>query len=336
MSVYTTVTQQQLTTFLQSYNIGELIQFSGISAGMENTNYSVTTSQGEFILTLYEHYQPHELDYFFKLMVHLSSQKIKTLSPIYNKAGIILGELSNKPAALIHKITGTALNPEKVTIAHCQIMGKALAQFHIAGLSFEHTRPHQREKEFSPELTQKLSPHLSHEERQLLNEELSLYQAISWEKLPMGVIHSDLFCDNTIFYEKQNSPVLMGIIDLYLSAYDALIYDLAIVVNDWCCDAEGTLDKTRWIPLLSAYHAIRPLTDAEKSEWIAMLRITNLRFWLSRLDNKYFPPSGDLVKQKDPNELMNKIIACQRDSTTIIQQLNQLLAVPTHTVDRMT
>ena len=325
MSVYTTISKQQLTSFIQAYNIGKLLTFSGISAGMENTNYAITTTQGEYILTLYEHYPAEQLGYYFDLMKHLKKANIKTLTPVSNRDGIILGSLANKPAALIHRLQGEALSTEKVTVAHCQIIGKALAQFHLAGQSFEQTRPNQRDSEFSLALIDKLNSHLSPQERQLLQQEMQSYQQSDWSILPSGTIHADLFCDNSIFYEEGGKPVLSGIIDLYTSADDAFIYDLAIVVNDWCCDAQGTLIPALWQAVIAAYHDIRPITIEEQNIWTAMLRFAALRFWIFRLDNTHFPPAGDLVKQKDPDELMHKIIACQRDEDTIMQQLSAAL-----------
>ncbi len=324
MSVYTSVNKEELTQFIQKYNIGEITSFSGISAGMENTNYAVDTTQGKFILTIYEHYRKEELPFFLDLLKHLSTHQVKTITPVSDIKGRVLQSLCGKPAALIERLPGTALSPTEVSVDHCKIIGEALAQFHLAGMSFDQQRTHDRDEDLSSHLVCKLLPMLSIEERGLLTQERTAQKSIPWDILPSGIIHADLFCDNSIFDRVNNQPVLSGIIDLYLACNDALIYDVAIVVNDWCCHPDGSLDDARWLPLLRAYHAVRPIIEEEKQVWIAMLNLSNLRFWISRLDILFFPPEGDMVMQKNPDELKHKLQACLRDQQDIMQKMQKL------------
>ncbi len=321
MSVYTTVTEAELMQFIQRYNVGTVISYVGILAGMENTNYAVNTTKGEFILTLYEHYSAEELPFFLGLMRHLSHHHVKTIMPVKDKEGQVLQSLVGKPAALIERLSGKALATNESNIEHSQIIGKALAGFHLAGLSYDEKRPNDRAKDLDARLISKLLPKLSVEDAALLKQEIDYQQSVDWSALPTGIIHADLFCDNSIFDELDGKPVLSGIIDLYLACNDAFIYDLAIVANDWCCHVDGSLDEVRWLPLLRAYNCIRPVIDIEKETWVAMLRMAALRFWVGRLDIVFFPPTGDMVMQKDPDELKHKLQACLRDE----QKINQLL-----------
>ncbi len=325
MSVYTHVTQEALSEFLERYDLGGVTTFSGISAGMENTNYALSTTQGEFILTIYEHYNHEELPFFLDLMQHLSRHQVKSITPVSDRQGQVLQSLSGKPAALIERLPGVALQPTEATTEHCQIIGEALAQFHLAGMSFDQQRSHDRHQDLSPELINKLLPKLSKEDHELIQQEIESQQHISWEDLPSGIIHADLFCDNSIFDVVDNKPALSGIIDLYLACNDAFIYDIAIVANDWCCHHDGSLDEARWLPMLTAYNKVRAITDNEKHVWVAMLRLSNLRFWVSRLDIMLFPPDGDLVMKKEPDELKNKLLACLRDEEKIVQQLETIM-----------
>ncbi len=325
MSVYTRITQEELTEFIERYDLGKVTTLSGISAGMENTNYALSTTQGEFILTIYEHYSHEELPFFLDLMQHLSKHQVKSITPVSDRQGQVLQSLSGKPAALIERLSGVALQPNEATTKHCEIIGEALAKFHLAGMSFDQQRSHDRHEDLSPELIDKLLPKLSKEDHELIQQEMESQQHISWEDLPSGIIHADLFCDNSIFDVVDNKPVLSGIIDLYLACNDAFIYDIAIVANDWCCHSDGSLDEDRWLPMLTAYNKIRPITKNEKQVWVAMLRLSNLRFWVSRLDIMLFPPKGDLVMKKDPDELKNKLLACLRDEEKIVQQLETIM-----------
>ena len=71
MSVYTNVLPHELDEFLNNYSLGQLQQFVGISDGIENTNYFVTTSKGQYVLTIFEQLTLDELPYFLELMAHI-------------------------------------------------------------------------------------------------------------------------------------------------------------------------------------------------------------------------------------------------------------------------
>ena len=64
MSVYTSVGRDELAAWLQPLGLGELIDHAGIAAGMQNSNYFVTTAQGRFVLTLFERIETEALDFY--------------------------------------------------------------------------------------------------------------------------------------------------------------------------------------------------------------------------------------------------------------------------------
>jgi homoserine kinase type II len=325
MSVYTRVSHAELRPFLQRYDIGELVELNGINAGMENTNYFLDTTKGRYVLTLYETYSKQELPFFLDLMQHLSAREVKTLTPISDKKGALLNQLCGKPAVIIERLTGAALNQADVTEAHCSLIGAALARFHLAGQSYSPRRDNQNRCYYlSSEMVTSLQHALSIEDQQLIQQELTLHNSIDWSALPSGITHSDLFCDNSVFSQQDNKPILSGIIDLYLACYDAFIYDLAIVANDWCCHSNHHLDQQRMMTLLSAYNTVRNIEPIEKQAWVNMLRNGALRFWLIRLDNKLNPPAGEMVLVKNPDEYKFKLQACLADQQSIEQAIMSL------------
>ena len=100
MSVYTEVGRDELIAFLGDYDLGDLQDYQGISAGIENTNYFVTTSQGEFVLTLFEQHDFSELAYFLDVMTFFYQQDIPSAHPAADRDGRYLKTLGGKPAAL--------------------------------------------------------------------------------------------------------------------------------------------------------------------------------------------------------------------------------------------
>ena len=86
MAVYTSITKEILSLFLEDYNIGSLENFKGVLEGVENTNYKIITSQDTFILTIFEkRVKEHELPIFIKFQNYLSKKNIKCPSPIPNR-----------------------------------------------------------------------------------------------------------------------------------------------------------------------------------------------------------------------------------------------------------
>jgi homoserine kinase type II len=304
MSVFTSVSIPQLQAWLQDYAIGELVELKGISSGITNTNYFVTTQNNgqrtKYVLTLFEHNQLEELPYFIDLMSHLAAHGIPCPKPIADKAGASLHMLNGKPAALISCLNGGDI--ETPNMQQCAAVGVVLAKMHIAGQSFEdefpqHDSYNQRGIDWRVKTAAQVLPHLSKADQQLLKDALAFQSTLDTTQLPMGVIHADLFRDNVLF----DGNEIGGLIDFYYACHDVLAYDLAIAVNDWCVQADGRLDMPRLDAMLDAYQAVRPFTQVENDAWPSLLRIAALRFWLSRLYDQIYPQSGELTHAKEPN-----------------------------------
>jgi homoserine kinase type II len=294
MSVFTTVTQDQLSIWLKGYSIGTLIDLQGISSGIENTNYFVTTSHGKYILTLFEKLSFSELPYYLNLMVHLSSHGVPCPSPIKNLENRFLGSLNDKPASLVTYLPGSQI--EHPVPEQCGHVGALLAKMHLSALSFPEKMNNPRGSKWRESIAPKLMPLLPLEDATLLQKELQFQSMCQFKDLPQGVIHADLFRDNILF----NNDTVGGVIDFYFACNDALLYDLAIAANDWCMTADGKLNDASLLSLLRAYHYIRPLTSDEKNIWPIMLRAAALRFWISRLYDFHLPREGEITHAKNP------------------------------------
>ena len=294
MSVYTTVTRDELAAWLGDYNVGTLIDLRGIAAGIENTNYFVDTTAGRYVLTLFEKLTAADLPFYLGLMAHLAGRGIPSARPLPDRSGNLLGELNSKPAALVTFLPGKDV--ERPGEAHCAAVGTVLARIHLAGESYPSRMDNPRGLAWWQEVTPQLLRFLSADDASLLRQEVEFQTTHRHGDLPRGAIHADLFRDNVLFEGMR----IAGVIDFYFACTDALLYDVAICVNDWCLRSDGSLDETRAGALLDAYRATRPLTSHEPEAWPVMLRAAALRFWLSRLYDFHLPRPGELTHAKDP------------------------------------
>ncbi|MGA8864607.1 MAG: homoserine kinase [Gallionella sp.] len=294
MAVFTNVSEAELAAWLHDYSLGQLLELQGIASGIENTNYFVTTSNGRFVLTLFEILSADELPFYLTLMAHLARHGIPCPNPVANRSNQFLGTLNGKPACIVSRLSGKSVTAP--IDAQCAAIGAMLGQMHIAGLSFSQNMPNPRGAAWRAATAPLVRPFLDEDQAALLESEVALHARQDWNSLPQGLIHADLFRDNVLLEENRVS----GLIDFYFACSDALLYDLAVTVNDWCTNANGTLDAAKAQALLRAYHAVRPLLDREQNAWPLLLRAAALRFWLSRLFDKHLPRDGELVNAHDP------------------------------------
>jgi homoserine kinase type II len=305
MAVYTDVADDELRAFIALYDIGEVLSCKGIAEGVENSNFLVTTERGNFILTLYEkRVAPQDLPFFIALMEHLARDGVACPTPLKGRDGIALRELCGRPAALVTFLAG--MWPRRIQPFHCAAVGGALAALHRAGATFGMTRRNdlsvagwRRLYETCRCRATEVHPGLADE----LGAELGLLEAEWPRELPAGVIHADLFPDNVFFRDRDVS----GLIDFYFACTDFLAYDLAICLNAWCFEADGSLNVTKARLLIDAYRRARPLTAAELGALPLLARGSALRFLLTRLFDWLNQSAGALVRPKDPLEYLRRL-----------------------------
>lgn len=320
MSVFTPVSPAQLTDWLQRYDLGTLVALQGISEGVQNSNFFVDTEDARHVLTLFEKVDSTLLPFYLDLMAHLAGHGIPCPAPRPARDGSLLGTLNGRPAALFSRLSGASvMHP---TSAHCAAIGRAMAQLHLAGSTFP-APPHPRGADWIAATAARVMSILSAGDAAMLAAELSC-QRDHTATLPGGVIHADLFRDNVLFTDG-STPCIGGLLDFYFAGRGDWLFDLAIVANDWCGNADATLDRARTAALLSAYAEIRPFNAAEHAAWPWQLRAAALRFWLSRLEDFHCPQPGEDVTVRDP-DAYRRILAQRIASDETTLSLASLLA----------
>ena len=350
MAVFTRVSEIEMSIWLKQYTLGYLRSITGIPSGIENSNFFIQTSTGEYVLTLFERLGSNELPFYLGLTTHLSKRGILCPAPIPDKQGNLFSFLNGKPAAIVPRLSGVCtFNPNR---PQRKIVAENLARMHQAGKDYILKQDNPRGHAWRHWAADKVMPYLSDKQKDLLLDEL-VYQDRYQERiqnLPSGHIHADLFRDNVLFHnpcfstdspsshqiidgEKEastESSQLGGFIDFYFSGWDCFIFDIAVCVNDWCLtqstvsennfpkttlvdeDNEDVIDQEEINQFLLVYHQIRPLSEEEHELWTVILRAASLRFWLSRLYDFYLPRPSQMVSAHDPNHL-EKILIYHRN-----------------------
>jgi homoserine kinase type II len=332
VAVYTEVPFEAAAALVSRLNIGTLRSLEGCKGGIENTNYFADTSQGRFVLTLFERLGAEQLPFYLRLMQHLAARGIPVPDPQADAQGDILHTLCGKPATVVNRLRGgNRLAPDA---HHCAQLGAMLAHMHLAGRDFTMHQPNLRALAWWTETVPVVAPFLSQAQRVLIDDELAFAQHVAassaYAGLPRGPVHADLFRDNVMFDDGADGDRLSGLFDFYFAGIDTFLFDIAVCLNDWCIDlASGRLEEDRAMALVGAYHAVRPLSTDEHRLLPAMLRAAALRFWISRLWDLHLPRNATMLTPHDPGHFER--VLRQRVEFPWHPALTDLGAQPPHT-----
>ena len=201
MAVFTPVSLQDLTPWISSFSLGSVSNIRGISSGIENSNFFVSTEKGEYVLTLFEKLTFDELPFYLNLMQHLARKGIKVPAPVPDKNGRILHSLHGKPACLVTKLVGD-WQPEPEAL-HCAQVGDMMAKMHLAGQDYSLQQPNPRGLEWWKKTVPLILSYLPVKTSFMLQDELRFQEEFAstnlYWKLYRGPIHADLFRNNVMF-----------------------------------------------------------------------------------------------------------------------------------------
>ena len=305
MAVYTDITDLELEAFLDDFDLGKPLMFKGVAEGVENSNFMLETERGRFFLTVYERrVDRDDLPFFLNLLLWLAGRGYPSATPLADRAGRTLKQVRGKPAALVSFLPG--LSVRRPGIGHCREAGLGLGWLHVAGQDYPGRRPNALGQDawsglFAPlrASADALKPGLA----ATLEADLAMFEARWPRDLPAGIVHADYFPDNVFF----TGGRFAGAIDFNFAAWDALAFDIAIALNAWCFEADGSFNITAARAFLEGYETRRPLAPAERAALPLLAHGAAMRFFITRLHDWGATPPGSLVRPKDPLEYERKL-----------------------------
>jgi homoserine kinase type II len=315
MAVYTDITDEELSGLLGEFDLGAPLSLKGVAEGVENSNFLLETEAGRYFLTVYEkRVREDDLPFFLGLMHWLAEHGYPSATPILARDGAMLKRVRGKPCAIVTFLSG--LSVRRPTAAHCREAGAGLAALHLAAQGFTGVRANDLgEAAWAPYFAglkpqaDALKPGLA----ATIDKDLETIAARWPGGLPTGVIHADYFPDNVFF----TGGKFAGAIDFYFACVDALAYDIAVALNAWCFEPDGSFNITSARQLVAGYESLRPLSDAERAALPILAHGAAMRFFLTRLHDWKATPPGALVRPKDPMEYERKL-AVHRASPDLV------------------
>ena len=305
MAVYTDITDAELEGFMAGFDLGQPLAFKGIAEGVSNSNFLLETDSGRYILTVYEaRTNEKDLPFFLSLLRWLADHGYPCAPPMPARDGELYKRVRGKPAAIVPFLKGMSVR--RPSVAHCREAGRGLALLHKAADGFSGSRVNDLGQPFWAGMfagheagAEALKPGLA----ATVAADIASFERLWPRDLPAGVIHADFFPDNVFF----QSGHFAAAIDFYFACNDAFAYDLAVCLNAWCFEPDGSLNVTAARALVSGYEAERPLTAAEREALPILAWGAAMRFFLTRLQDWGATPEGALIKPHDPLEYERKL-----------------------------
>ena len=308
MAVYTKLDKEKIGFILSNYNLGNLKKFEGIKEGIENTNYSIETDKGKYILTIYEkRVNAHDLPFFSELMLGLSNKNFICPKPISNKNNVHISDFQNKKFMIVSCLEGKS--KKNLSPLECKIVGKESAKLHKITKNFNF----KRQNDLSVKSWRKIFDQVKegckkiHPDLPKLIEGNLIDVEKNWpNNLPAGIIHADLFNDNIFFKNNKFS----GFIDFYFSCNDFYAFEIAICFNALCFDGVKenlSFNVTKAKKFIEGYNEVRKISDEERKSIKVLSQGAALRFLLTRVFDYINIVDGAVVKIKDPIDYLKRL-----------------------------
>lgn len=262
MASYTQITLDSANEILKLYGLTEAQKLTPLSLGISNSNYRVELPNKSVLLKISNDKNKNQLSDEQDILLYLNSLHYPySLAPYPLLGGRFVYEYENYFGVIYPFIDGIPPGPSDYT---CQEVGKSLAMLH----SLKHDpakltelRRHEAvgfgAKEIFSYIHSAACPEDFKEAfRTFFPDDLTSFIA---EDFATGIIHGDLYYDNTLFYNNQISAVL----DFEQSGVGEYILDLGISISGTCLE-KGRIITPLVKSYLQGYQTVRSLPDNEK------------------------------------------------------------------------
>lgn len=295
MAQYTTLTSTQLANIVSHYTIGTPINLEEMAGGYGNSNFKLTTSKGVYLLKICDEKTTDELQLQISLLAHLQEHGYLTPYPIPKKNGESL-HLSQDFRVIIYPfLNGATPQPSQCVLEQ---IGEALAKLHRIS-------PLMELPSFPMGLSQ-IVPFI----KEVEDTEFKAHPFVLWleselewmipeleRPLPSGILHGDLFLDNTLF----DGEKMVAVIDFEEGCHDTLLIDIAMTIIGCCYTDDHLLDEKLVNSFLDAYNATRPISDDEYRglDYYVHYAALSIAFWRFRQFNIRRPDMSSADKYQE-------------------------------------
>jgi homoserine kinase type II len=314
MAVYTVIDRGALNDLIEDYGLTKLLGFSGIPLGSVNTNYLLETPRGKHLLRIDEVKGELDVKRELDLLIFLRKHNFPCPQPVADRKGRWYREIGGKCYSVYRWADGNVATVQRLTPARLEIVGRHLADLHTVGKSYkkgiDNRFSYERISDLYAEVRDRLPTYFRKIVR-TLDDEVDYLQHYLENKLPKGVIHGDLFPDNLIF----KGDKLIAMLDFEAACRGKFVFDLATAVNALCFDGEA-YDLRRFESLIMGYESLRPLSLAEWDAFPNELRLSALRFTVTRLRDFFLQPAdgnGQQRLDKDFREFYERLRVLRRE-----------------------
>jgi homoserine kinase type II len=312
MAAYTELTKPFLKELSDDYSLGRVTGATGIPAGSVNSNYILETAKGKFLLRIDEVKSENELKREIDLLSFLRKHAFPCPHPIQDRMGRFYRPLSNRCVSLFKYQEGRVLVAARLKPAQLESIGRALGELHVVGKAYKKGIDNRFSFERIADLYINVRSRLPNYFRKIcrtLDDEVDYLTRYLEGKLPKGVIHGDLFCDNVLF----RGDRLTAVLDFEAACRGKFIFDIATAVNALCF-VNGGYSLDRFRSVLQGYESVRTLSLAEWDAFPNELRFSSLRFTVTRLHDFFLnPTNGHTRVDKDFREFFDRLRVLRRE-----------------------
>jgi homoserine kinase type II len=314
MAVPPALNKSEIADLVEDYGLVKVTALSALAEGSvsSNPNYCLESQRGRYLLRIDKVKGELDVKRELDLLVYLRKHGFQCPQPIADRKGRLYRESHGKCVSMYRWLDGQVVRPDRLTIPRLENVGRALADLHLIGKSYkkgiENRFTYDRVAQLYTDVRDRLPPYFRKIVR-TLDDEVAYLEHYLENKLPKGIIHGDLFNDHLLF----KGDKLLAIIDFEAACRGKFVFDLATAVNALCVDGEG-YDLKRFESLIAGYESLRPLSLAEWDAFPNELRLSALRFTVTRLCDFFLRPTEEGARaDKDFREFYERLRILRRE-----------------------